>query len=132
MLEKSKIYTKWVKELCNDFLSNSYEPSYLDFQAIIKSDWNDYNIAIIELGTMYKIVEDKVPISPISYTLFTIDDITNLNYFKDYTMGKSEIKAMVSGFFPKQEKCIAPVFHCIYRNVLNNGSMCIFLLYWIR
>ena len=68
------------------FLSNSYEPSYLDFQAIIKSDWNDYNIAIIELGTMYKIVEDKVPISPISYTLFTIDDITNLNYFKDYTI----------------------------------------------
>ena len=79
-------YSDDFTKMIDFFLSNSYEPSYLDFQAIIKSDWNDYNIAIIELGTMYKIVEDKVPISPISYTLFTIDDITNLNYFKDYTI----------------------------------------------
>lgn len=79
-------YSDDFTKMIDFFLSNSYEPSYLDFQAIIKSDWNDYNIAIIELGTMYKIVEDKVPISPKSYTLFTIDDNTNLNYFKDYTI----------------------------------------------
>lgn len=79
-------YSDEFTKMIDFFLSNSYEPSYLDFQAIVKSDWNDYNIAIIELGTMYKIVEDKIPISPKSYTLFTIDDITNYNHMKKYTI----------------------------------------------
>ena len=70
------------------FLSNSYEPSYLDFQSIIKAEWNDYNIAIIQLGTMYKIVEDKVPISPKSYIMYTIDSNTIYDHRKKYTISK--------------------------------------------
>lgn len=79
-------YSDDFTKMIDFFLSNSYEPSYLDFQAIIKSDWNDYNIAIIELGTMYKIVEDKTPIFPKSYIMYTIDSNTIYDHWKKYTI----------------------------------------------
>lgn len=81
-------YTDDFNKMIDVFLSNSYEPSYLDFQAIIKSKWNDYNIAIIELGTIYKIVEDKIPISPKSYMMYTIDSNTIYDHLKKYTISK--------------------------------------------
>lgn len=81
-------YTDDFNKMIDVFLSNSYEPSYLDFQAIIKSEWNDYNIAIIELGTIYKIVEDKIPISPKSYMMYTIDSNTIYDHWKKYTISK--------------------------------------------
>lgn len=79
-------YSDEFAKMIDFFLSNSYEPSYLDFQAIVKSEWNDYNIAIIELGTIYKIVEDKIPISPKSYIMYTIDSNTIYDHLKKYTI----------------------------------------------
>lgn len=81
-------YTDDFNKMIDVFLSNSYEPSYLDFQAIIKAEWNNYNIAIIELGTIYKIVEDKIPISPKSYMMYTIDSNTIYDHLKKYTISK--------------------------------------------
>lgn len=81
-------YSDEFTKMIDFFLSNSYEPSYLDFQAIVKSEWNDYNIAIIELGTIYKIVEDKIPISPKSYMMYTIDSNTIYDHWKKYTISK--------------------------------------------
>lgn len=79
-------YSDEFTKMIDFFLSNSYEPSYLDFQAIVKSKWNDYNIAIIQLGTIYKIVKDKTPIYPYSYIMYTIDSNTIYDHLKKYTI----------------------------------------------
>lgn len=81
-------YTDDFNKMIDVFLSNSYEPSYLDFQAIIKAEWNNYNIAIIELGSIYKIVKDKTPIFPKSYMMYTIDSNTIYDHLKKYTISK--------------------------------------------
>lgn len=81
-------YTDDFNKMIDVFLSNSYEPSYLDFQAIIKAEWNNYNIAIIELGSIYKIVKDKTPIYPKSYMMYTIDSNTIYDHWKKYTISK--------------------------------------------
>lgn len=55
------------------FLSNMYNPTYIDFEALMLAPWNDYNIAILKLHNFHNFSKSTFDIAEHGYWVYDLN-----------------------------------------------------------
>lgn len=71
-------YNSLFEKVIDIFRSKDYQPTYLDFEALLMAPWNDYNIAIIEPTYFSGFSKETLKLTDKSYKLYDLNSQGNL------------------------------------------------------